>query len=57
MAAAGSLKNRKIAISQQRLDRSPQNLARWGICYLPAVKSSTFQKPKMAHGHRRRLNN
>jgi len=27
MAAAAILKNRKIAISQQRLDRSPRNLA------------------------------
>ena len=38
-------KNRKTAISPQRLDRSAQNLARWRICALrrvQAVKISNF---------------
>jgi len=74
------MKNRKIAKSQQRFNRSPWNLALWHIFVsldpsdrsprnfalwsilahwrtssLPAVKNSTFQKCKMAHG--RHLNN
>jgi len=31
MAAAAILKNRKMAISQQRFNRSPRNFARWRI--------------------------
>jgi len=47
MAAAAILKNRKTAISQQRFDRPPRNLARrrilarWHASSVPAVKNST----------------
>ena len=51
----------KIAISQQRFDRSPRNLSRWRILArwrmssLLEVKYTTFQKSHTAHG--RRINN
>ena len=51
MAAAAILRNRKMAISQQRLDQSTRNLARrrtLPLLSLPAPKMSTFYKSKMA---------
>ena len=51
MAAAAILKNRKMAISQQRFDRSPRNLARCRILFVLSrltPKISTFSKSKMA---------
>jgi len=61
MMAAAIFENRHITISQQRLDRSSRNLARWCILAgwlissLQAVENLTFQKSSMVHG--RCLNN
>jgi len=53
MAAAGILKTTKIAMSQQRIGRSSQNLARvckMGLLTAQTVKKFEFQKSKMADG-------
>ena len=47
------LENKKIAISQQQIDRPSQNLARlckMGLLIVPTVKKFEFQKFKMADG-------
>jgi len=52
MAAAAIVKNHKVAISQQRIDRSSRNLARLcklGLLTTP-VKNFEFPKSKMVDG-------
>jgi len=49
MAAVAVLKNRKIAISQQRFDRSPRNLAWWrtlALFTLPPLTLPPFENPR-----------
>jgi len=43
MAAAAILKSRKIAISQQRFERSPRNLARWLILTLDCAECQNVE--------------
>ena len=53
MAAAAIVKTTKIAISQQRIDRSSQNLAglyKMGLLAAQIVKKFEFPKSKMADG-------
>jgi len=55
MAAAAILKDRKIAIFQQRLDRSRRNLARWHISTCWLSDSQNFKNLKIQDGGARHL--